>query len=62
MYISYINHVKTVSKVDKLRFRLRRDCNNILDYKSRGVGAFDCSDYTTLTEKESHVLDLIKRK
>lgn len=62
MYISFKGGVKTVSKVEKLRFKLRRDCNNILDYKYRGVGTFDCSDYTTLTEKESHVLDLIKRK
>lgn len=62
MYIGYVGNVKTVSRVGKLRFRLRRDCDNILDYKSRGVCVFDCSDYTTLIGKELHVIDFIKRK
>lgn len=62
MYIGFTGDAKTVSRVEKLRFRLREDCNNIIDYKSRGVGAFDYSDYTILTEKESHVVNLIKRK
>jgi len=62
MYIGYKEGIKTVSLVEKLRFRPRKDCNNIIDYKSRGVGAFDYSDYTILTEKESHVVNLIKRK
>jgi len=62
MYIGYKEGIKTVSLVEKLRFRLRKDCNNIIDYKSRGVGAFDYSDYTNVIGKESHIIYFIKRK
>lgn len=62
MYICFKDDIKTVSKVEKLRFRLRKDYNNRLDYKSRGVSTFDYSDYINVIGKESHVADLIKRK
>lgn len=62
MYIGFKENAITLSMIEKLRWRIRRNVCIITDHKFRGVNPFYFSDYVYRTSKESHILYLIKRK